>query len=246
MKRFVLLSICLLLLGATMANAAAVPVTGVTTVGDVHVNGTYDAATGVVDIYLSSLTGSHSAQTITGLEGAWTATGGTFYVVNKAATATTFKQDTSQSGLDALPGAGGPFSGINFDSYVSGYNKWGRDGGTTFASSLINGSWNQGGNGLNNVVPNATAYQAGPQGGTTNGDGWNSSLIGQFIVTPGTTQIDFGTFTPATNQFSYSLGTGPTSASVGFHVLLVPEPSTLALLGCGLFGLLAYAWRKRK
>ena len=26
----------------------------------------------------------------------------------------------------------------------------------------------------------------------------------------------------------------------------VPEPSTLALLGMGLFGLLAYAWRKRK
>jgi hypothetical protein len=26
----------------------------------------------------------------------------------------------------------------------------------------------------------------------------------------------------------------------------VPEPSTLALLSCGLFGLLAYAWRKRR
>lgn len=26
----------------------------------------------------------------------------------------------------------------------------------------------------------------------------------------------------------------------------IPEPSTLALLGCGLLGLLAYAWRKRK
>lgn len=29
-------------------------------------------------------------------------------------------------------------------------------------------------------------------------------------------------------------------------IVPVPEPSTIALLGCGLFGLLAYAWRKRK
>jgi hypothetical protein len=29
-------------------------------------------------------------------------------------------------------------------------------------------------------------------------------------------------------------------------VKVIPEPSTLALLGCSLFGLLAYAWRKRK
>lgn len=31
-----------------------------------------------------------------------------------------------------------------------------------------------------------------------------------------------------------------------FRMDVVPEPSTLALLACGLLGLLAYAWRKRK
>ncbi len=28
--------------------------------------------------------------------------------------------------------------------------------------------------------------------------------------------------------------------------VVVPEPSTTVLLACGLFGLLCYAWRKRK
>jgi hypothetical protein len=36
------------------------------------------------------------------------------------------------------------------------------------------------------------------------------------------------------------------SAGVEVTITRVPEPGTLALLGCGLIGLLAYAWRKRK
>lgn len=46
----------------------------------------------------------------------------------------------------------------------------------------------------------------------------------------------------------YSQGSKPSYMWVDDCKLVnpVPEPSTLALLGCGLIGLLAYAWRKRR
>jgi hypothetical protein len=51
-------------------------------------------------------------------------------------------------------------------------------------------------------------------------------------------------------QVHMSLYTGSGNTSVGFDSVTIttpaPEPSTAILLACGLAGILAYAWRKRK
>jgi autotransporter-associated beta strand protein len=49
----------------------------------------------------------------------------------------------------------------------------------------------------------------------------------------------------STSEFP-SLDGAAISALTGAGFTVVPEPGTLALLAAGLFGLLAYAWRKRK
>jgi hypothetical protein len=52
--------------------------------------------------------------------------------------------------------------------------------------------------------------------------------------------------TRSSPNYNNGVGYSFASDSVAFINVLVPEPSSVILSACGLVGLLAYAWRKRK
>jgi hypothetical protein len=230
MKRFVVLSICLLLLCAATASA---DIMGVTTAGDVGVSATVDtsnAGYNVVDIYVKSIGGAVANTVIDAVEGAWTTTGGQFYVHTGAASTVTFKNYTNSNFMGS-----GTYSGVNFSSLTAGPSGigWARQAGTTgTVSNLIIGGWYCTADSPEVLSPANTS--------DVDGDGYPENLIAEMKVTKGTTKIAFGG--GATDKFAYSSG----AAQVTAFSVTIPEPSTLALLGCGLFGLLAYAWRKQK
>jgi hypothetical protein len=108
-----------------------------------------------------------------------------------------------------------------------------------------------------NGVDSSDIYLAG----STSGSGWSSVFALLHIVKPAAG--DTYTINPVTknlNGVSYSdsnenllplihygaIATLVDGSKVPITFAPAPEPSTLALLGCSLFGLLAYAWRKRK
>jgi hypothetical protein len=219
MKRVLLLSACVLLGLACVAQAGLVttytgPVSFTAT--DDTSNPNYDKVT----IVISGFPGSSVSDKITALSGQW-------------------------SVLSTKPGVTGTGFFLNSDVTDDTDN-------TNKATTYINlpsntGTLRDGSTPAFTVATGTGVYSAFA-------DSWYSGQTTKFLavnanvavleVTKGWTDITWDAINTGNWSALSTVALGALPASI--HVQNVPEPGTIALLGCGLFGLLAYAWRKRK
>jgi hypothetical protein len=151
----------------------------------------------------------------------------------------TFKASVNTFEWKYMGGAGDQLFGIYFNGYDTGYTVENRTGAA--------GGWRIN-NGLYPSVPEALGSYFSLAAGNIvriakNGGNFDASVNGTVVssvaanpASTGLANLWFGT-RPAgsTESFDY--------VSVGTQT---PEPSSLIVMSAGVFGLLAYAWRKRR
>jgi hypothetical protein len=236
MKRLGLLIACILLGSTLVAQAELIQVRQVRTAG-----ATYDE----IDLYVTSITGTDvdAGDYLTGLKGTYTLpTGGSFFL---SSASNWYTKNVNDADFQDTAGPTAGTSWIDFSTQVAA-DPHTRTGGS-------GNLWNSFTQSMSATGANLGAFFLGPvdltPGGTDpsvgDGTGFDNTLFAKIWVNHACPDLNGATIFSGVGNFAWPQG-GHAMPGISATVKVVPEPTTLALLGCGLFGLLAYAWRKRK
>jgi hypothetical protein len=185
-----------------------------------------------LDLYVTSLSGKAAGTTINLLVGSWSAEGDGSPVIGLyAGTGTTWVTKMRNSNNTV----GQSIVNFSLTAGASQFTRVAGTGGYTVVSSgsgATAGSWYAD----KDITPSQDLSAFDADAGTESDDGIDETLLAKMYVTKGA-DVSFS------GAFGFSNGTTPNAS---FTTVAVPEPGTLAMLAAGLFGLMAYAWRKRK
>jgi hypothetical protein len=230
MRASLILSVCIVLVGAMVAQAEIVPVvSGAIPAGSLSYTRThYDSTMDEIDIHIAGwITGTEELQL---LEGTWTALNELYQpagFINATGTSFDWKSRTANNGF---AGQVAPQSYINFNSTTSNA-AWARTG-SGLVNPTLTGSW-------------YTDQSSGPDARlmplTPNLPDFDNSLLAKMYVSKDAGIGFLGNASWGGWGFSHSV-----TKAGGFQIPGTPEPSTLLLAASGLVGLLCYAWRKRR
>jgi hypothetical protein len=235
MKRLFLvaLSACVLLLCITGLDADVIKVNANRT--------TYDSTWDRVVLRIVQLEDAGSGFVINGMLGTWAADGG----ISLTGTST-------QWAIRTLNDADGQDSDELYakQSWVNFANKSPDTAARTGTSPYFTSFYE----GFNCTVEVMNSFGLGPvdltpgEGDLSPGYNFDNTLLAVFFIRHTTSNWDVGDtiWTGTANFVPNHPGGDGHPYDVAASVQIVPEPSTLALLGCGLLGLLVHALRKRK